>query len=248
MGGYHIGWQGLGRETFIKYYQFYLMKKIRTLIVGASGLVGNEILECVSKESQEIFLLSRRTRGIVQENCSEIISDFDDIDNIDFPEVDHVYISIGKKLSSGELMYIRKSDRNDFIKIDFEYVLNIAKKSFNNGAKSIAIVSAIGADKTSKNLYLKTKGNMEDLVKEIGFTKTIFAQPSHLLGQRVDEEFKLDVSLIELGGKIFDPLMLGPLSDLRFIDAKYVAKAMVQKMNDNSEGLSILKYKDFVNA
>ena len=224
------------------------MKKIKTLIVGSSGLVGGEILKCVSKESQEIFLLSRRTRGIVQKNCSEIISDFDDIDNIDLPEVDHVYISIGKKLGSSELMYIRKSDRNDFIKIDFEYVLKIARKSFDNGARSIAIVSAIGADKTSNNLYLKTKGNMEDLVKEIGFTKTIFAQPSHLLGQRVDEEFKLDVSLIELGGKIFDPLMLGPLSDLRFIDAKYVAKAMVQKMNDDSEGVSILKYKDFINA
>jgi uncharacterized protein YbjT (DUF2867 family) len=224
------------------------MKKIRTLIVGASGLVGSEILKRVSRKNHEIFLLSRRTRGIVQENCSEIISDFDDIDNIDFPEVDHVYISIGMKLGSSELMYIQKSDRNDFIKIDFEYVLNIARKSFDNGARSIAIVSAIGADKTSKNLYLKTKGNMEDLVNEIGYTKTIFAQPSHLLGQRVNEKFKLDVSLIELGGKIFDPLMLGPLSDFRFIDAKYVAKAMVQKMNDNSEGLSFLKYRDFVNA
>jgi hypothetical protein len=42
--------------------------------------------------------------------------------------------------------------------------------------------------------------------------------------------------------------MIGPLSDFRFIDAQYVAKAMVQKMNDNSEGLSVLKYKDFVNA
>ena len=41
------------------------MKKIKTLIVGSSGLVGGEILKCVSKESQEIFLLSRRTRGIV---------------------------------------------------------------------------------------------------------------------------------------------------------------------------------------
>ena len=58
----------------------------------------------------------------------------------------------------------------------------------------------------------------------------------------------MDQALIELGGKIFDPLMLGPLSDFRFIDAKYVAKAMVQKMNDNSEGLSFLKYRDFVNA
>ena len=224
------------------------MKKTKTLIVGASGLVGGEILKCVSKENQEIFLLSRNSKGIDKENYNEIILDFDDIDAIDFPKVDHVYISIGKKLGSSELMYIRQSDRNDFIKIDFEYVLNIARKSFDNGARSIAIVSAIGADKTSNNLYLKTKGNMEDLVNEIGFTKTIFAQPSHLLGQRVGEKFKLDVSLIELGGKIFDPLMLGPLSDLRFINAQNVAKAMVQKMNDNSEGLSVLKYKDFVNA
>ena len=58
------------------------MKKIRTLIVGTSGLVGGEVLKCVSKENQEIILLSRRTQDIVQENCSEIISDFDDIDNI----------------------------------------------------------------------------------------------------------------------------------------------------------------------
>tara|TARA_X000001036_G_C20573394_1_gene763613 strand:+ start:784 stop:912 length:129 start_codon:yes stop_codon:yes gene_type:complete len=42
--------------------------------------------------------------------------------------------------------------------------------------------------------------------------------------------------------------MLGTLLDFRFIDVQYVAKAMVQKMNDNAEGISVLKYKDFVNA
>ena len=224
------------------------MGKTKTLIVGASGLVGSEILECVSKKNQDIVLLSRTSRGAVKDSCIEIVCNFDDIDKIEFPKIDHVYISIGKKLGSSELMYIRKSNRDDFIKIDCEYVLNIAKQSFQNGAKSIAIVSAIGADKTSKNLYLQTKGIMEKLVKEIGFTKTIFAQPSHLLGTRANENFKIDVSLIELGGKIFDPLMLGPLSDFRFINAQSVAKAMVQKMNDNSEGLSVLKYKDFIDA
>lgn len=224
------------------------MNKTKTLIVGASGLVGSEVLECVSKKNQDIFLLSRRASSAVQDGCIEIICNFDDINNIKFPKVDHVYISIGKKLSSSELMYIRKSDRDDFIKIDCEYVLKIAKKSFQNGAKSIAIVSAIGADKNSKNLYLKTKGIMEKLVKEVGFTKTIFAQPSHLLGKRIDESFKIDVSLIELGGRVFDPLMLGPFSDFRFIDAQYVAKAMVQRMNDDSVGLSVLRYKDFVDA
>jgi hypothetical protein len=87
---------------------------------------------------------------------------------------------------------------------------------------------------------------MENLVKKLGYSKTIFAQPSHLLGERVNESFKLDVSLIELVGKIFAPLMLGSFSDFRFVEAQDVAKAMVQKMNDNSSGISVLKYKDFV--
>jgi hypothetical protein len=47
-------------------------------------------------------------------------------------------------------------------------------------------------------------------------------------------------------GKIFAPLMLGSFSDFRFVEAQDVAKAMVQKMNDNSSGISVLKYKDFV--
>jgi hypothetical protein len=222
------------------------MKKTRTLIVGNSGLVGNEIFKCISKENQDIFLLSRRGSDKVQNKFKEIITNFEDLDEINFPKVDHVYIAIGKKLGSSELLYIRKSDRDNFIRIDCEYVLKIAKKAFKNGAKSIAIVSAIGADKNSYNLYLKTKGNMENLVKKLGYSKTIFAQPSHLLGERVNESFKLDVSLIELVGKIFAPLMLGSFSDFRFVEAQDVAKAMVQKMNDNSSGISVLKYKDFV--
>ena len=223
------------------------MEKTRTLLIGASGLVGNEIFECISKENQDIFLLSRRTSDKDQNKFKEIITEFDDLDEINLPRIDHVYIAIGKKLDSSELLYIRKSDRNNFIRIDCEYVLKIAKKAFDNGAKSIAIVSAIGADKNSYNLYLKTKGNMENLIKKIGYSKTIFAQPSHLLGKRVNESFKLDVSLIELGGKIFSPLMLGPFSDFKFVEARDVAKAMVQKMNDDSSGLTILRYKDFVN-
>ena len=223
------------------------MEKTRTLLIGASGLVGNEIFECISKENQDIFLLSRRTSDKDQNKFKEIITEFDDLDEINLPRIDHVYIAIGKKLDSSELLYIRKSDRNNFIRIDCEYVLKIAKKAFDNGARSIAIVSAIGADKNSYNLYLKTKGNMENLIKKIGYSKTIFAQPSHLLGKRVNESFKLDVSLIELGGKIFSPLMLGPFSDFKFVEARDVAKAMVQKMNDDSSGLTILRYKDFVN-
>ena len=236
----HVTGQTLDGEMDGEWKEYYTNGNLQALSLHDYG-------KCISKKNQDIFLLSRRTSDKDQSKFKEIITGFDDLDEINLPRIDHVYIAIGKKLDSSELLYIPKSDRDNFIRVDCEYVLKIAKKAFDNGAKSIAIVSAIGADKNSYNLYLKTKGNMENLIKKIGYSKTIFAQPSHLLGKRVNESFKLDVSLIELGGKIFAPLMLGPFSDFKFVEARDVAKAMVQKMNDDSSGLTILRYKDFVN-
>ena len=88
------------------------MEKTKTLIVGASGLVGNKILECVSKKNQDIFLLSRKTIGTVPDNCIEIVYNFDDINNLEFPKVDHVYISIGKKFC---LLYTSPSPRDGLL-------------------------------------------------------------------------------------------------------------------------------------
>ena len=222
------------------------MINTKVLIVGASGLVGSEILKCVQKLNQEIILLSRNPLSSIEESTKELITSFDNLNQVDFPSVDHVYIAIGKKLEPTELLYIPKSKRDEFVQTDCNYVVNISKKAHEKGAKSIAVVSAVGANISSNNLYLKTKGNMENQVKEIGYKKVVFAQPSHLLGERPKEKFRIDVPLIELGGKIFDPFMQGPLSDLRFISAKKVAHAMVKKMNEDSEGLSALKYTDFI--
>ena len=47
------------------------MEKTRTLLFGASGLVGNEIFKCISKENQDIFLLSRRTSDKVKINLKK---------------------------------------------------------------------------------------------------------------------------------------------------------------------------------
>ena len=51
------------------------MEKTRTLLIGASGLVGNEIFKCISKENQDIFLLSRRTSDKDQNKFKEIITE-----------------------------------------------------------------------------------------------------------------------------------------------------------------------------
>ena len=221
--------------------------KIKSLIVGASGLVGSEILKNLNSRDQDITLFTRSPLEHISDNTNEISIDFDEINNLNFPALDHVYIAIGMRLTTFELIHIKNSKRKEFFKVDHDLVYNIAKKAFDVGARSIAIVSAVGADMNSSNFYLQTKGKMENSIKEIGYEKIVYAQPSHLLGSRSNQKVTIEVPIIELGAKILDPLMRGPLSDLRFVKASAVAKKMVETMNENSTSHSILKFKDFLN-
>jgi len=221
--------------------------KIKSLLVGASGLVGSEILKNLNSRDQDITLFTRSPLEHISENTNEISIDFDEINNLNFPALDHVYIAIGMRLTTFELIHIKNNKRKEFFKVDHDLVYNIAKKAFDVGARSIAIVSAVGADMNSSNFYLQTKGKMENSIKEIGYEKIVYAQPSHLLGSRSNQKVTIEVPIIELGAKILDPLMRGPLSDLRFVKASAVAKKMVETMNESSTSHSILKFKDFLN-
>ena len=219
--------------------------KIKSLLVGASGLVGGEILKYLHERDQDITIFTRKPLNDSTDKHKEINIDFENLNNFDFPYFDHVYIAIGMKLDTVELIHIKKNKRKEFFRVDHDTILSIAKKAFDSGARSISVVSAIGADKNSKNFYLQTKGKIENSIKKIGYKKVVFAQPSHLLGSRPNDKIRIKVPIIELGAKVIDPLMIGPLSDLRFIKASCVAKAMIDTLNEGPENLTRLKFKDF---
>ena len=221
----------------------------KSLIVGASGLVGGEILNLLSHEGNDVTIISRRLLKLNLPNVKESIVDFNEIENeINFPAVDHVYIALGKRLDTSELIYIKKPNRDSFIKVDHDYVIAVAKKAFSMGARSISIVSAVGVDKNSMNLYLQIKGKVEEEIKSIGYDNVVIARPGHLLGERPDDRFRIEIPVIEFFTKILEPLMFGSLQNFRNISAKKVAKGMVTSMQDGSVGVTTLQYKDFIES
>ena len=116
------------------------------LVVGASGLVGSNILEHLENGDSKITLLLRR-RLEDKAHLKQIITEFDNIDNLDETQaVDEVYIAIGKKLSLVELLYLKKSKRKEFELVDFHYIRNIALFAKKLGAKSLGLISAVGAN------------------------------------------------------------------------------------------------------
>ena len=158
-----------------------MSKKI--LIAGASGLLGSKILNNLDYVANEIILLAR-TKIDCDERIIQIQTDFENLEDIDTLQIDDVYIAIGTKLSLSELLYIKKNKRDDFKKVDFEYVKNIASFGKRCGAKSLSFISAIGANNRSLNTYLNVKGSIENRIIKMNFDKTIIARPSHLLGKR----------------------------------------------------------------
>ena len=102
------------------------------LVVGASGLVGSNILEHLENGDSKITLLLRR-RLEDKAHLKQIITEFNNIDNLDeIQAVDEVYIAIGKKLSLFELLYLKKSKRKEFELVAFDYIRNIFLTCFYN--------------------------------------------------------------------------------------------------------------------
>ena len=217
------------------------------LVVGASGLVGSNILEHLENGDSKITLLLRR-RLEDKAHLKQIITEFDNIDNLDETQaVDEVYIAIGKKLSLVELLYLKKSKRKEFELVDFHYIRNIALFAKKLGAKSLGLISAVGANENSRNIYLSVKGKIEKEIISMGFEKLVIAQPGHLLGKRQNQDSKFLIYVFEKITNILGYAMFGPLKKFRNIDASLVAKTLISKMGDNHGGIDFLNFDDFKN-
>ena len=217
------------------------------LVVGASGLVGSNILEHLEKEDSKITLLLRR-RLEDKAHFKQIITEFNNIDNLnEIQLIDEVYIAIGKKLSLVELLYLKKSKRKEFELVDFDYIKNVALFAKKLGAKSLGLISAVGANEKSRNIYLSVKGKIEKEIISMGFEKIVIAQPGHLLGKRQHEDSKFLIYVFEKITNILGYAMFGPLKKFRNIDASLVAKTLISKMGDNHGGIDFLNFDDFKN-
>lgn len=225
------------------------MIKKTSLIAGSTGFLGSKILNHLYKEDQKIYCLSRRKNEINSINIEDIIIDFDAINNLNLPKIDHVYLCLGHELRAWELMSMPDREKGPFYKVDYEYTLSIAKKAEEVGATSISLVSAVGANKNSNSFYLKTKGDLEEEIKKLRFKTINIFQPGHLAGrinwQRKKSEPRLDVFAFEIGSLFFDPFLVSGLQKFRSINADKLANFIVKSTINENLGINQFQYSDF---
>ena len=213
------------------------------LLAGSTGFLGNNILKELGFNKSPTIALGRRAVPNLPENSKELLADFDNLEELNLPQIDHVYLSLGYPLIYHNVMGLMSASlKKDFFLVDFTYQLEIAKKAKEAGAKNISLISAVAADSNSWNYYLKTKGMLEEEIIKLGFESINIFQPGHLTGNKL----RLDILLADLISLIFDRFLIGSLRKFRSISAKKLSEAVVKNSLQAKAGINYFDYKDFI--
>ena len=213
------------------------------LLAGSTGFLGNNILKELGFNKSPTIALGRKAIPNLPEDSQELLIDFDNLDQLILPDIDHVYLSLGYPLIYHNVMGLMTASlKKDFFLVDFTYQLEIAKKAKELGAKNISLISAVAADSNSWNYYLKTKGMLEEEIIKLNFESINIFQPGHLTGNK----FRLDILFADAVSFVLDPFLLGPLQKLRSISAKKLSLAVVKNSLQAKAGINYFDYKDFI--
>jgi len=204
------------------------------LVVGATGLVGRQLIDMLLSDARydEIRCLVRRPTGKTHAKLKEYIIDFDALgDHAAVCRVDDVFSCLGTTQ--------KKSGRDGFYKVDHDYPVALAKQAKAQGASQFLLVSSVAANPRLPSYYLQTKAKTEADVIVVGLPTTIVFRPSLLLGLRDEFRLKEQAGGVVLG--VLAPVMtlVWPLNKYAAIRAKTVACALVNAANLGLTGVNI---------
>ncbi len=213
------------------------MENKTALIVGATGLVGRQLLDVLLKNDyyHQILIVSRRTVGVKDNRIKELIINFDSFDDFkDQISANDYYCSIGTTMKQA-------GSKEAFLKIDYSYPIKLAQHALEDpNFEQFLLVSSYGANSKSSLFYNEVKGKTEEALKEMNLKKLLIFQPSLLLGYRKD--FRLLEEMAKLLSSILSFFIIG--TRLRFwaIKGLEVAKAMfVVAKRKESPGVHVYK-------
>ncbi len=205
----------------------------KAIIAGASGLIGSSLLTILLNEPAyaEVTVLVRKKTGITHPKLTEIIIDFDRLDDFAGEINGHaLFCCIGTTKK-------KTPDLTDYYKIEHDYPVKLGQLAVKNGVKQYHYVSSIGADKDSTAYYTRYKGQTEYDLQQLNLQSLHIYRPSILAGERKDyrpmEKFATGLLYI------INPLLIGSLKKYRSIPAKTVAMAMYKQSINSEEGVFI---------
>jgi uncharacterized protein YbjT (DUF2867 family) len=200
------------------------------MLAGATGLVGGFLLKTLldAPDYTRVYALTRRLIGKEHPKLANRVVVFDRMaEQLKGLVAQDAYCCIGTTIAEA-------GTQEAFRAADVDAVLLFARAARAAQATRFVVVSSVGASSNSKKFYLRTKGEMEEAVTDLGFASVDILQPSLLLGPRKA------LRLLEITGQIFAPLinpfLTGTREPFRAIPAETVARAMLGASRRGARG------------
>ncbi|CAI8249695.1 MAG: Uncharacterised protein [Glaciecola sp. HTCC2999] len=197
-------------------------------VIGASGLVGKALVQQLLSHPgyKTVTCLVRRPLNAAdypdpEGKLQPVVIDFDVLQDYQgYFTVDHVYCALGTTIK-------KAGSRSAFRRVDFEFIHVCAQLARAQRARGFVWVSSVGADKHSKNFYLKVKGELESSIMSMPqLEHAVAVKPSLLIGQR-NEYRRLEQWGIVLANAL-SFCFIGPLAKYKPVHATTVAAQMIK--------------------
>lgn len=205
---------------------------IRILVLGASGLVGQQVLAAaVGRADVRLVGLARREVPLPQGARMEMhLAPVEGwAQEIAAIAPDRLICALGTTIAK------QGGDKAAFAAIDRDLVLEAAAQAKAAGASGFAVVSSVGADMGAKAFYLRVKGEMEAGLAKVGFPRLDILRPGLLRGKRMNDTRPLEAVGAALA-PLADLALHGERRKYRSIRGSEVAMAALQCAREKAPG------------
>jgi uncharacterized protein YbjT (DUF2867 family) len=194
-------------------------------LAGATGLVGSALLAELLADPTYDRVLAPTRRPLAAPHSAKLQSCA--LDHSPAGPVDVYFCALGTTQR-------RAGSREAFRAVDVDLVLDLARRARAAGAQTAVVVSSVGADARALSFYLRCKGEMEQGLQALGFTRLHLLRPSLLIGRR--EESRPAEALAQWLAPLYGGLMRGPLAPYRPVSAAEVARVMRMLADESAPG------------
>jgi uncharacterized protein YbjT (DUF2867 family) len=205
---------------------------MKVLLIGATGATGKDLLELLlsDEEIQQVVIFVRRGFNLKHEKLQTHIIDFEKPDQ-------------WKPLVNGDLLFSclgttlkTAGSKEAQWKVDHDYQSQFAKIAKENKMNTYVLVSAENASVKSPFFYSRMKGQLEEDVKALDFSKLIIFNPPLLLRENSDRKMEVWAAKII---RFFNNI--GILRSQRPISTRQLAEAMIKSVKVLKNGVFSIK-------
>lgn len=153
---------------------------MRVLLLGASGLVGGQVLQALLADVRcsQVLAVGRRPVPLQHAKLQGLVLEFDALPSRPgWANVDAVVCALGSTMAQA-------GTREAFMRIDHGYPLAFARLAREAGASAFVLNSATGADPGSRFFYNRVKGALEQDLRRLAFPSLTLVRPGLIGGER----------------------------------------------------------------